>query len=925
MCPDRHRPLARRSHSLRSSWGELAFAGVLLACGTGVALAVPYDVQRPYDSLAWMLLSNPAGAFFRNLHYWAGQLVLLLTLAHTWDHLSRSTESRLPRAVWWRVVLSLPLTGFVMLSGFMLKGDAEAQQALRIVAAMADQVPFAGPLLSAALFGTAANRQVLYVHHVATASVLLWLVVAEHARAVWPRAVAVLESFVVLALVSLFASPALHDGLDPIVKGPWYFLGLQEALHWTSQPIVLVAGAAVLLVAALRLPRISDRAARLWKVGFAVGLVAYAGLTVVGLAWRGENWTFGFTTAGLPGRGGARTSGIVVHGLSAWAGAPVRELETREVPVVLGRREGCLFCHPGVAGLSAAHRAEAVGCASCHLGNPFSLDKATAHAGIVLIPGGLGDAPRTCGTAACHPSPAERVPRSLMASMAGIVAVDRALWGGRPDVATPHVESLGYRGADGHLRQLCASCHLGAPKRFLGPVGEDTRGGGCLACHLSYSAPALADLRRDLRQRAAGRPPGLLSTHPNLSIGTGRVACFGCHSRSGRISTSYEGWHETTLPAPVAGDGRRHRTLADGRVFVFVAADIHAVQGMDCADCHTSREVMGDGMVRSRAAEAVRVACEDCHLPAGRPRADVGLDQLDAESRKIAALRKRDRPGDRFLVTANGREPLLGTLVDERGLAWLTTRTGAPPRPMKPPARICVEGGGHARLSCVSCHGAWAPRCPSCHTAFDPGRDGFDLLDDRPVKGTWVETPGEFRADPPTLGVRAAGGGSGRDGVVDTFVPGMVLTLDRREMAGAKPDPVFRRMYARLFAHTVAKGARTCQSCHADPVALGYGEGKLEYTAVSGRGRWTFTARYPPAADGLPGDAWTGFLQERTVGVSTRPDVRPFSVEEQKRILTVGACLTCHRSDSSAMRGAVANFKAVLARVTGRCVLPAWN
>ena len=29
---------------------------------------------------------------------------------------------------------------------------------------------------------------------------------------------------------------------------------------------------------------------------------------------------------------------------------------------------------------------DAVGCAACHLGNPFSLDAAAAHAGMVLVP-----------------------------------------------------------------------------------------------------------------------------------------------------------------------------------------------------------------------------------------------------------------------------------------------------------------------------------------------------------------------------------------------------------------------------------------------------------------------------------------------------------------------------------------------------------
>src|SRR5512140_60462 len=175
--------------SLRASWGELAFAGLLVALASGVALALPYDVDHPFDSVAWILLANPAAAFFRNIHYWAGQWFLVFTLAHAWDHMSRWTETRVPQSRWRRVVVSLPLAGFVMFSGFLLKGDAESQQALRLATALLDQVPVIGHLLAVAVFGSEGHRQIIYVHHVATASMLTWIFTAEHARALWPRLV----------------------------------------------------------------------------------------------------------------------------------------------------------------------------------------------------------------------------------------------------------------------------------------------------------------------------------------------------------------------------------------------------------------------------------------------------------------------------------------------------------------------------------------------------------------------------------------------------------------------------------------------------------------------------------------------------------------------------------------------------------------
>ena len=87
--------------------------------------------------------------------------------------------------------------------------------------------------------------------------------------------------------------------------------------------------------------------------------------------------------------------------------------------------------------------------------------------------------------------------------------------------------------------------------------------------------------------------------------------------------------------------------------------------------------------------------------------------------------------------------------------------------------------------------------------------------------------------------------------------------------------------------------------------------------------RRTFApAMAPSVHDGLPGDAWIPFLGGRSGPVSTRADVRPFSVEEQRRILAAGACLTCHEGDSRVMQDAIDDWDGTLRRVSARCILP---
>ncbi len=590
----------------------------------------------------------------------------------------------------------------------------------------------------------------------------------------------------------------------------------------------------------------------------------------------------------------------------------------------MGLGEGCLHCHADVTGLGGAHAPAKIGCASCHGGNARTREKAPAHEGMVLIPGNLADAARTCGQAGCHDAVLPRVQNSIMTTMAGVIAINRAVLGEKadPGAPLPHAGALGHGVADSHLRELCVGCHLGQAKAEWGPVNEESQGGGCLACHVEYDAKAAADLAAYVKTPRPARTASP-ATHPSLTVNPRNDHCFGCHSRSGRIVTSYEGWNEMKGEPPaadLAGPGAaRFRKILDGRYFKRVTPDVHHEKGLECIDCHTSTEVMGAGAPVAFKRQQLRVGCEDCHT---RTPAAIAADSLDPGSRRLLAARgAMPGPKERVGTTRDG-EPLVNVVVAEDGTATLRRKRTGQAHPLKPPAAACTGDKGHARLSCSSCHTAWAPRCTTCHTQYDPKDEGFDHAAQQWVKGTWNETSGPFEAVPPALGVLTE---PREGGLVETFVPGMVMTFDRNREPGGKPDVLFRRLHSKLFAHTIRREPRACVSCHNDPVALGFGRGELRFEAAGGRGRWTFRPAVKPAPqDGLPGDAWTGFLRTRDGMVSTRDSARPFDVAEQRRILTVGACLTCHAGDSPPMKAALADFAATAARRTPRCALPEW-
>jgi hypothetical protein len=413
--------------------------------------------------------------------------------------------------------------------------------------------------------------------------------------------------------------------------------------------------------------------------------------------------------------------------------------------------------------------------------------------------------------------------------------------------------------------------------------------------------------------------------HPSLTLAVTDDHCFGCHSRSSRISLNYEGWHETALFfGDVDTADARYRLLQDGRVVEFIQDDVHHQAGLACIDCHHVTELMGDGIRYQHKEEALKVQCDDCHRSALGSTLTYG--QLDTESKKLLALRGIDGTDQRFLSTATGLA-LINAWLDTLGRPVLQGKHSGRQHPLPAPADICTRGGGHDRLSCSACHTSWAPQCIGCHNTFEPSTPGFDLLDNEPITGKWIEHVGVFFHDQPSLGVVVSRKVDGEyEEEIRTFIPGMVLTIDLDSFYGVDRPTLFHRRFAPSAAHTTQAQGRSCISCHNNPLALGFGRGLLQYEIVGGQGRWTFSPDYvSEPRDGLPQDAWIGFLREPGPDATTRPYARPFGLATQQRILTVGACLTCHGQDEPLMLESIDDFQGVLNRRSAACILPVWE
>lgn len=895
-------PLQQLKRLQFDTTGRIAISALLVCVISGVLLAIPYDFSKAYQSVFALLMFNPAGLLVRNIHYWSAQLFFIFFLVHIYDHLSKSTETNIKSSrTWFILCLVVLFSGYEMISGFILKGDAAGMQARRIVSSMLGSVPLVGQMLSSAFTGSEDHWLIVYVQHIATGTILLFVGIYEHVKSIWPK----VKTYSLVLLFILFMSIIFRAplGLEESnqLKGPWFFVGVQEMLHWSGNPgyVVLVFG--IFLTTLYFLPAMSlPWRNRVKKIFLAVSVI-YLLVTVVVFFFRTDNWRWKDITDH-----NAANESILIFDPVKFAGgmAPTAAEENQ-------KQESCLLCHGGMKGLTASHNPIQMGCYACHKGDPFSSDKRRSHQNIVRIPGNFSNAMQTCGTQNCHQDIAGRMQKSLMTTQNGIIGVDKFVFQEAKSLNdTFHVKNLGYSAADVHLRNLCAGCHLGNEKIKTGNAEWLERGGGCNACHLLYNNAATASMQR----MQSGAVSSSEEVHPAIDIQVSNERCKSCHSRSGRISLNYEGWNETSLQKSDANDSTHFKVLPDGRVLEFVRADIHHQKGMACIDCHNSYELMGDANHHIHKEDAVNIQCIDCH-PSGKPISEL-IDNLpEREQQMIAGLRKYSIDS-RVVITAKGGQPLLNTRVDSTGNISLIDKLNSAVHLSKHSSPECKRGKGHDRLSCGSCHTAWVPQCIGCHNVYEKETPGFDLATSKQTQGTWVEFAGKNYAGPPVLGV------SERQHEIVTVSPGMIMSIDREsfQKGGGKS---FHRLYAPASAHTTLRESRSCKSCHNDPLAIGFGRGELNYVVSGLRGEWRFVPKFANSEfDGLPEDAWIGFLKEATAPYSTRDYLRPFNVREQKRILEVGSCLTCHEDKSKVMNMALIDFENALSKRSKRCALP---
>lgn len=136
-------------YKISSYLPHLGLSCLALCLISGIILAFYYrPMVNVFQNVEEITTLVPFGRFFRQLHYAAGQLFVILMLVHTMDNFLKKRYRTYSAGEWAILILSLCICFFVLFTGFVLKGDKEGVFAGRIFMNILESIPIIGEPVS---------------------------------------------------------------------------------------------------------------------------------------------------------------------------------------------------------------------------------------------------------------------------------------------------------------------------------------------------------------------------------------------------------------------------------------------------------------------------------------------------------------------------------------------------------------------------------------------------------------------------------------------------------------------------------------------------------------------------------------------------------------------------------------------------------
>jgi len=276
---------------LMPGWGEIALSAFIIALVSGVLLIPFISSGNESFLLLSKLVASNAGYLVHSVHSYSADIFLISLVMHTFEYLYKKAHLSYSMRSWfWLVLLSI-VSIIVVLSGFLSIGSKESMSAIAILKGIFEPVVFIGKPVVQFLFGRQ-STSTIYTHHVSTFTVLPLILVYVHIRRIKPDVYAIIYTLGLTLLIAWLQPAAighLPDSVMEVVKGPWYFIGLQEMLGWMP---VWLAGIIfpVFGIGLFWLLPLSEQTSKIMIRFLILIMLFYVVEMFVGLYLRGDEW-----------------------------------------------------------------------------------------------------------------------------------------------------------------------------------------------------------------------------------------------------------------------------------------------------------------------------------------------------------------------------------------------------------------------------------------------------------------------------------------------------------------------------------------------------------------------------------------------------------------------------------------------------------
>ncbi len=273
----------------RITWGDISFHSFIIAVISGVIVSFKYSPSSPFTSLEVLSGLIPWGEFFRRLHYFSAQSFLTALILHKLDFLKRNVKYSSSK--WFTEVITLfPISFLLVFTGYILRGDKSGIFARDVAINLVRTTPLMGPVVAKLLFGSI-NSPRLYIpflNHAVIFTLIMIYLLFWHRRLILPDTGKLIFTFIPNLIAVVIFNPSIgvpvNYPLDP-VKGPWFFLGIQE-LVYEFNPFI----GGILFPAILLLSLGLFRNGKVFKILFWFLLLSYILLTLIAGLLRGPGW-----------------------------------------------------------------------------------------------------------------------------------------------------------------------------------------------------------------------------------------------------------------------------------------------------------------------------------------------------------------------------------------------------------------------------------------------------------------------------------------------------------------------------------------------------------------------------------------------------------------------------------------------------------